>query len=50
MNEPSPSRAPRPLTRWLLPAMLVLLGLALFFWLAPETAPVAQATPLGGQP
>lgn len=47
MNEPHP---PRSHTRWLLPAVLVVIGVALFFWLGPDTAPVGQAASLGGQP
>ncbi len=50
MNEPHPSRSHLSRARWLLPAALVLIGLALFFWLGPDTAPVGQATPIEGQP
>ncbi|MFN2316208.1 MAG: hypothetical protein ABR551_02675 [Gemmatimonadales bacterium] len=50
MNEPHPTRSPRLYARWLLPAVLVLIGVALFFWLGPDTAPVGQATRFGGQP
>lgn len=50
MNEPHRSRSPDSRLRWLLPAVLVLIGVALFFWLGPDTAPVGQATPFGGQP
>ncbi len=50
MNEPHPSRSPASLARWLLPAVLVLIGVALFFWLGPDTAPVGEATSLGGEP
>lgn len=50
MNEPRPSRSSRSRARWLLPAVLVLVGVVLFFWLGPDTAPVGQATAIGGQP
>lgn len=50
MNEPHPTRSPDSRARWLLPALLVLIGVALFFWLGPDTAPVGQATSLEGQP
>lgn len=50
MNEPHPSRSPRSHARWVLPVALVLIGLALFFWLGPDTGPIGQATSLGGQP
>lgn len=50
MTEPIPPRPARVSPRWLLPAVLVLIGVVLFFWLGPGVAPVGQATSLGGQP
>lgn len=50
MNEPPPLRSPGSYARWLLPAVLVLIGVALFFWLGPDTTPVGEATSLGGEP
>lgn len=50
MPEPSPTRIFLTPGRWVIPALLLLAGLALFFWLAPETAPVAQSSVAAGQP
>lgn len=41
--------APVPV-RWVLPALLILAGLGLFFWLGPGTEPVARPSTLQGQP
>ncbi len=38
------------LIRWLVLALLVGVGLVLFFWYAPETDPVANPTVLESQP
>jgi predicted membrane metal-binding protein len=44
MNErPAPvSRGPN-LARWLVVAVLILLGIALYFWFAPSSPPAAPA-------
>ncbi len=41
MNErPEPSRGPE-VGRWLMVAMLILVGIALYFWFAPSSPPAA---------
>lgn len=41
MNErPVPSRGP-DVRRWLMVAMLILIGIALYFWFAPSSPPAA---------
>jgi hypothetical protein len=43
MNErPVPSRGPE-LRRWVLVAMLILIGIALYFWFAPSSPPAAPS-------
>jgi uncharacterized membrane protein YhhN len=42
MPETPTTRAPLPLHRWLLPAALLVLGLVLFFWLAPDLEPAGR--------
>ncbi len=38
------------LTKWLLLSIVLGIGVALFFWLAPETAPMVQMVTSGGGP
>jgi hypothetical protein len=45
-ERPVPSRGPE-VGRWLLVAILILVGIALYFWFAPSSPPAAPPATVG---